>query len=174
MCNYTTLTHSSTSCTIGCTCTTLISLPHHVRDQYLDKWDWGQGRILAPNPNLVVVKQREEVRSQWRLHYHKHAVWARRISSTTSNAIAPSPPSMAEPPEIDELLDELLINFEAATSINLHTLTNFRHDPRDSLHMSATRFNRVASAIEYHHIMSSRSLALALLHHLLVAAKVTL
>ena len=82
-----------------------------VLDQYLDKWNWGQGIILTPNPNLVAAKEREEVRNQWRLYYHKHAIWVRRISSTTSNAAAPSPPSVAEPRDIDEFLDELLINF---------------------------------------------------------------
>ena len=71
----------------------------------------------------------------WRLYYHKHAVWARRISSTSSNAAAPSPPNVAEPPDIDEVLDELLVNFEAAASVNLQTLADFRHDPRESLHM---------------------------------------
>ena len=45
-----------------------------VLDQYLDKWNWSQGRILVPNPNLEAAKEREEVRTQWRLYYHKHAV----------------------------------------------------------------------------------------------------
>ena len=137
-----------------------------VLDQYLDRWNWGQGRILVQNPNLEAAKEREEVRSQWRLYYHKHGVWARRISSTSSNAVAPSPPKVTEPPDIEEFLDELLVNFEAAASVNLQTLTYFRHVPGESLHMLATRFNRIARGIEYHRLMSSRSLAISLLHHL--------
>ena len=41
-----------------------------VLDQYLDKWNWGQGQVLNPTPNLEMAQQREAVRSLWRLYYH--------------------------------------------------------------------------------------------------------
>ena len=127
----------------------------NVLDQFLDRWNWGQGRIL--NPNLIMAQEREAVRSQWRMYYHKHAVSARKISSTSSNAAAPSPPDVDESRDIDEFLNELLINFEAAASNNLQTLAEFKHNPRDNLHMLGTRVNRIAVVTEENELMSSRS-----------------
>ena len=93
-------------------------------------------------------------------------MWARKISTTSSNATAPSLPDVEEPRDVREFLDELLINFEAAASNNLQMLADFKHNPRDSLHMLGTRFNRTAVATETNNLMSSHSLSLALLQHL--------
>ena len=73
---------------------------------------------------------------------------------------------MEEPEKIDEFLDVLLANFQAASAVNFAALHAFKHDPRESLHMLGTRFNIIAPALEGNNLMSSRSLALSLLQHL--------
>lgn len=136
----------------------------NVLDTSLDKWNWWDGRIW--NPNLHMAKEREAVRFQRRMYYHMHALWARKISSTNSNATAPSPSDVDEPRDIDEFLDKLLINFEATSAVNLQSFYDFKHNPRDILHMLGTLFNLIVVVIEWNNLMSSRSLALALPQHL--------
>ena len=79
-----------------------------------------------------------------------------------------------EPRDIDDVLDILLENFEAADALNLQTLTDSKHDPKETLHMLGTRFDIIASSLEMANLTSSRSLAIALLQHLplLIQAKI--
>lgn len=74
-------------------------------------------------------------------------MWARKIASTSSNAAVHSPPNVDEPRDIDEFLDKLLVNFEAAASKNLQTLADCKYNPKDSLHVLGTRFNRIVVAL---------------------------
>ena len=94
------------------------------------------------------------------------ATWSRKMGNTTSNAAAPLPPAEEEPRDIENFLDVLLENFEAADALNLQILTDSKHDPKETLNLLGTRFDIVASSLEKAKLMSSRSLAIALLQHL--------
>lgn len=144
--------------------TELVKRARHLLNTYLDKWNLVEKRTL--NPHIVLAKEWEAVRSLWRVHYHKSAVWSSKIANTSSNATAPPTPNVEEPGDIDEFVDVLLANFEAASADNLQALTNNRHDPKVSLHMLGTRLNNIAFALEEDNLMTLRSLALARLQHL--------
>ena len=135
-----------------------------VLDRYLHKWNWVEGR--TPNPNIEMAIEREADRNLWRVYYNMKATWSRKMGNTTSNAAAPLPPAVEEPRDIDDFLDVLLENFEAADALNLQILTDFKHDPKETLNLLGTRFDIVASSLEKEKLMSSRLLAIALLQHL--------
>ena len=128
----------------------------------------------TPNPNIEMALEREADRNLWHLYYNMKSTWSRKMGNTTSNAAAPLPPTVEEPSDIDDFLDILLIFFEAADALNLQILTDFTHDPKETLHLLGTRFDIIASSLEKGKLMSSRSPAIALLQHLplIIRAKV--
>lgn len=92
-----------------------------------------------------MAKEREAMRSLWRTLYHKTSMWSRKIANTSSNAAALVPPDVEAPSDINDFLDVLLVNFEAGLVVNLQALYDFKHNPRESLHMLGTRFNLIAN-----------------------------
>ena len=94
-------------------------------DKLLDKWRWTIKK--NPDPNIEKAQERKVARALWRRFYHRTAAWTTMMihSSTT-----PPQPLSEEPEGIEEFVDVLLANFQAASATNLDALTNFSLIPR--------------------------------------------
>lgn len=93
------------------------------------------------------------------------AVWSVRLAHGIWQEAAPHEPNVEEQEDIDESLDVLPVNFQAAAAVNLAALQAFKHDPKESLHLY-TRSNVIALSLENNFLVTSRSPALSLLQHL--------
>ena len=85
-------------------------------------------------------------------------------SSTTAPQLLP--PLMEELEDIEEFVEVLLANFQAASATNFDALTNFKPNPKESLHMLGTEFNIFALSLKENNLISSYMPALALIKHL--------